>query len=576
MLLAGAWAMAAGCDGCSAVDRKVSVRQGDDDSASAYQSETSTVRIDTELVNGADYPRYVVGYNDSTNTEQLDPLSCWKFIGPMSTTAWAVKDNSAADWVAKPQLSPPNGVLALHGDPWLAVWNSHDPIFFPNVVLYASLGQTGAGHREGLSDIVIARARVPNGAPQPITFEPPVLLFHSNGVDGTKLAIAGDGQSALAAWAGSPPQGSETAQVKYFFGITQPNLVIPDDNTAQRVDAKSSDVVTPLGPNGVAPSTCQLVFSTMHPVIAAGQHGYYLGAKWEYTCNGISFNRYEVWRSDETYSSWRRILSVEPPSGVVGNTILNAQDLTTGEFGTGRAVTRNALDLRLTAGRGEEDEFILLVTTLKDDGANPGETSRNRVIYYRLDHADTCTASLDDRNSCGIVDLMPRVVDDQLNPQTTRPNGAWEVLPAPFVGSVPDGAPDSRVGIAWYTQPYRGSTDPNVTAEMRSWTIVEAVVSSDGGDTFTGPYTLTTDTGHHDAVGDYFIPCQFLSDLPACSSGTDKVNGYFGDYFSGTFLFRDPSARAVLATWSDSREGCSAQGIPTTHQHVWSGELVIQ
>jgi hypothetical protein len=129
------------------------------------------------------------------------------------------------------------------------------------------------------------------------------------------------------------------------------------------------------------------------------------------------------------------------------------------------------------------------------------------------------------------------------------------------------------VGILWYTQPYRGLS--NVSDEMRARTVVEAVVSDDGGLSYSGPFNLTSGTStdpSDPAIGTYFHPCQWLVSSPSgCSS-----SGYFGEYISGTFLLPTTTNLSMVGTWGDSREGCQKQGLPTTHQHVWAGRITPQ
>jgi hypothetical protein len=158
-----------------------------------------------------------------------------------------------------------------------------------------------------------------------------------------------------------------------------------------------------------------------------------------------------------------------------------------------------------------------------------------------------------------------------MQPQTIETNprlGYYELKPHAFVGKVPDGgALDPRVGIVWYTQPYRGQQGMTITDEMRARTGVEGVLSTDSGKSYSSPISLISkDSGPgpptDQTIGDYFIPCQFVGD----------PSGYFGEYIGGAFL--DTKSTQLAATWADSREGCMSQSSPGTfHMHVWSGWL---
>jgi hypothetical protein len=136
---------------------------------------------------------------------------------------------------------------------------------------------------------------------------------------------------------------------------------------------------------------------------------------------------------------------------------------------------------------------------------------------------------------------------------------------------VPDGTLDERVGIVWYAQPYKGRV--SATAQAKTKTVVEAVVSTDGGLSYQGPFLLTAaserDGSYTDdeAIGPYFFPCPVVIST-ACPS-----RGYFGEYISGAFQLAAPTATAMVAAWGDSREGCLDQGVQTHHHHVWAGAV---
>ncbi len=144
--------------------------------------------------------------------------------------------------------------------------------------------------------------------------------------------------------------------------------------------------------------------------------------------------------------------------------------------------------------------------------------------------------------------------------------GIWESKPALFTGKVPDGTVDERVGVVWYSQPYKGRG--KATDEMRARTLVEAAVSSDGGVSFSGPFNLTAkgdlsaDPPLDPDIGVYFHPCQLL------------CTGDFGETISGAFQFTSPTVHTIVAAWGDSREGCTDQSATTRHQHVWAGAVL--
>src|SRR4029434_2137365 len=177
------------------------------------------------------------------------------------------------------------------------------------------------------------------------------------------------------------------------------------------------------------------------------------------------------------------------------------------------------------------------------------------VVQWRLPNADRCDAAghRGDLDSCG-SSLAAAEVDSLSTPSKMdsvgNRAGIWESKVAAFSGRVPDGTIDPRIGMIWYSQPYKGLL--SVTDEMRTRTIVEGVVSTDGGLSYRGPCTLTARRAadppprpEDDNIGFYFYPCQIL-----CS-------GYFGEYLSGVFEFLAPTTTPIVGTWGCSRGGCT-------------------
>ena len=98
-------------------------------------------------------------------------------------------------------------------------------------------------------------------------------------------------------------------------------------------------------------------------------------------------------------------------------------------------------------------------------------------------------------------------------------------------------------------------------------TFVEAVVSADGGATWSKPFEVT---GMAPGEPTHVDGGQFHQTFYPCPTAT---LGYFGDYISGTFQDQDPTSQAVVVAWTDSRKGCTGQTSLTTlqHQHVYVG-----
>src|SRR5262245_11172714 len=195
-----------GCRGLKSVDFPVSSPPGD--SAGAHrgfaQSETAMVRIDLTADRSPDEPlaRYLVGYNDDTLAVADAGASCFTFQSQRpSLDGWARSDQFGGDWQRQEQLPVSaalvrRGVGARHGDPWLAAWSSKNPQV-PNIVLYVSVAQRGPGRLDGPFFLLLTRS-LDNG----INFEDSLVLLGPQGAvpDGPKIAITGDGTTALVVW----------------------------------------------------------------------------------------------------------------------------------------------------------------------------------------------------------------------------------------------------------------------------------------------------------------------------------------------------------------------------------------
>lgn len=503
------------------------------------QAETSLLRID-HTENGSPVSRFMVTFNDDTNTAIPDGIS-WQYDpnGLKSTSGWATSPNGKT-WTRRTQIVASQalknaGLNALHGDPWIAGWNSKDPNS-PSVALY-SIGQTGLARFGPPWYLAVARS-MDSG----VTFQDPVIVLgpQPSLPDGPKVAVTGDGNFAIVAWHGPGIQYKVLSNVRNNGGMT-----IPPDNGGVH-DVLPATIATPPNNCGASP--------ILHPQVAATVHTFYLTLRVAY-CQLVHF---EVYRADAAAlaagGSFVRVLSVTDP---IGESDLAAQNLQAGTFA--HDFDRGGLGMSLAAGADQFGDYVLLVA--QRTATVQGENSHNEIVQFRLGSADTCDAAnhKGDLDSCGAIDMQPQPIEGQ--PRL----GMYELKPQAFVGKVPDGAfIDQRVGIVWYTQPYRGQQG-NITDEMRTRTGIEAVVSTDAGKTWSAPLRLVSkDNGPGPAtdpnIGDYFNPCQFKGD----------PDGYFGEYIGGAFL--DYYSNAVVATWADSRESCFSQSSPGTfHMHVWAG-----
>ncbi len=567
MLLAFAPLALEGCNGCRSLDAPVSSPPAETTAAHRTfpQSETSMVRIDQgkDRPRGEPISRFIVAYNDSTDAVVDAGSACWSFNPDRPTLdGWARSDDFGSTWQRQPQLPvgwllPFLGIHARHGDPWLASWKNPNPKV-PGIVLYVSVGQANLARFGSPFFLLLARSRDAGK-----TFGTIKILGPQNAVpDGPKVAITGDGKIAMVVW-NEPGSGIPN---KFLWELDQASMSM-----------SNVGIIDPVAIADPPQAGCTFQSATAHPRVAAGRSTFYVGARVSYRCNTTLVQRLEVYRNTALGlalgSPWRRIVSAAAPislaSGSVG--ILNVQDITmTPQFGT--RTDRGSSLPTLAVGQGPDGEFVVLADVQVQGGTLPDELQREKVILYRLANAEGCNAASHrgDLDSCGqsLVgqDLDALCTGTSMDAVANRA-GVWESKPALFTGKVPDGTMDERVGVVWYTQPYKGRM--SVTDEMRARTVVEAAVSMDGGKTFEGPFLLTGPSQGDDRtpiqedpdIGPFFHPCQIL-----CS-------GYYGEYISGLFQFAEPGLKTILATWGDSREGCTDQTPKTTHHHVWSGAV---
>lgn len=556
-----------GCHGCGSIDYPVSSPPGDSAGAhrSFAQSETTMVRIDQlgDRPEGEPAARYLSAYNDDTSAiMDATDGTCFRFAPARPTLdGWASSDAFGGDWVRHEQLPVSSalqkqGVQARHGDPWLAAWSSRD-FAAPGIVLYVSVAQGSLASRQGPWFLLLSRSH-DNGK----SFEDPFVLLGPQGdiPDGPKVAITGEGTSALVVW-------------NQFGQPGVPSRIVW--NLDANLTASATALLDPVAIGDPPDPSCRFSGAAAHPRVAAGRSTFYVAALVSYTCSAGPKQRLEVYRNPAIGiafgAPWERILSAAPPPSVTsaGFGILNVQDANgTPRFGT--RIDRGSSLPSLAVGQAADGEFVIAADLQVQAGTLPDEAQREKVILFRLAKADSCDA----RDHRGDLDSCGSAVAGQEIDTLAKPNGMqtvssragiWESKPALFTGKVPDGTVDRRVGLIWYSQPYKGRM--SVTDEMRARTIVEAAVSTDGGLTFQGPFNLSAarpDDGgppEDPNIGAYFYPCQIL-----CS-------GYYGEYLSGAFQFADASPTAIVGTWGDSREGCTSQSLMTRHHHVWAGAV---
>jgi len=522
------------------------------------------VRVDQlgDRPRGEPAARYLSAYNDATSAMVDAGSLCWAFSAERpSLDGWSRSDEFGGDWLRQEQLPVSSalqgsGVRARHGDPWLAAWSSKS-VTVPGVVLYVSVAQASLARYGPPWFLLLSRSR-DNG----VSFEDSIVLLGPQSVvpDGPKVAIAGDGLMAVVVW----NEGSAGIPFRLVWNLTEPTMAM-----SATALIHPETVADPPQPG------CTFAGAAAHPRVAAGVSTFYAAARVSYNCPAGREERLEVYRNPSAGFAfgvpWRRIVSVETPPSLASASfgILNAQNAAgTPRFGT--RVDRGSSLPTLAVGQAPDGEFVVLADLQVQAGTLPDEAQREKVILLRLGKADTCDAvhHKGDLDSCGEA-LAGREIDAIAAPndmQTVENRaGIWESKPALFAGKVPDGTVDQRVGLVWYSQPYKGRI--TVTDEMRARTIVEAAVSTDGGLTFKGPFNLTAaregdgSLPEDPSIGSYFHPCQMI-----CS-------GYFGEYVSGVFQFADSGPSAIVATWGDSREGCDDQSARTHHHHVWAGAV---
>ena len=584
--MAGASALLAvagstGCSGCVIVDAPVSVTGNPNSVAPdhrAFQSETSLARIDAMNGAGNVFSHFVVTYNDATSAETPDPTECWTFAAEDSLDGWATSDDLGETWTRHPQLPPLSGssLQRRHGDTWVAAWNNPYVLqnslnslgFDGSVVLMVSVAQEGPRGYDGPWGLYVNRMIYYAGDTTiDLTRDTEIALGPDpNLADGPKVAIRGDGSRAIVGWDLPPMRYLQITDLHPlgFLGPT-PMTFGPQKQVA------------PMAVGSPPDSNCsgaQWVGVT-HTQLAAGDAFFYAVGEWTYLgCKDPDPNRLEVYRS-ATGDTWERILSVRLPPQAPGvvPAHLGTQSITGPTRYSPAFVDRGDEGPSLAVGLAADGDYLLVVADQAQVGdPTRNESTRERIIQWRVPRADTCAADTRDLFSCDGVQNLPFQEIDALAKATdlatiASRTGVWESKPHVFTGSLSDGHTiDPRVGVIWYAQPYRGLMTAD--DEMKARTIVEAVVSGDGGQTYAGPFNMMAGSSVEPAdpaIGVYFHPCQFEA-ASSCRS-----DGYYGEYISGMFQTALPSNFSILGAWGDSREGCVQQGLPTVHQHVWSG-----
>ncbi len=268
------------------------------------QAETSLIRVDQ--LTGQSWARsYVLAYNDDTDSvaPPMGPnFDDWSFVNRVSGSGYSTAD-SGFQWTYHNQLPLPAqpGVVALHGDPWLATWRS--PIANQrSIVLYTSLGNSSLiAHQFNyavVNSVVLARS---TDAGQ--TFETPIIVAidpsseqDNRNKDGPKVAISAYGR-ALVAW--------EQEGLHAFAAVTgiqawqQLNvgqrIVIDPLQMGQPPRASQSDYS-----RGYGDKDCLVglrAVALRHPVIAAGFDFFYLASHVRYSSTYCEEKRrYEVYQ----------------------------------------------------------------------------------------------------------------------------------------------------------------------------------------------------------------------------------------------------------------------------------------
>lgn len=249
-------------------------------------------------------------------------------------------------------------------------------------------------------------------------------------------------------------------------------------------------------------------------------------------------------------------------------------------LGIGGADRGDASGLSIAvASEPDDGEFIFLVSNeeIETPGRDPNEASYAQIVYWRIPRITSCTGGSKDLEACGQVgqgEAWKYLLDLSLHSQPLfGRRGAYEIKPYAFAGATPDSQPrDSRVGIVWYDQAFRGLLNPPVA---RTTTAVYVAFAQDGGKTgFSGPRQLNLENplvprtpDNWDAtLGPFFRPCLTMHSIGRVS------DNYFGEYISAAFAHREPQLVDVVGAWTDSRDGCISQAWPLTiHMHIWAG-----
>ncbi len=415
-----------GCiNGCQEVDVPVSSQPNDSSGMhrTTLQSETSIVRATTiDPENPLLNRNFVVGYNDETGAEgQIEPDSVLGLANSIDDgNTWQRHDQLAIN----EQIAP---IDRTRGDPALAAWNP------PNggrssVVLYTGLGSEP---RQGQPDYIVISRSIDGGR----SFEPMQKFWGKNGAaDGPKVAISGDSNPlGLVTWlrvAPEPPDGFLffKAYYKPVYNITGPApwAGVQGDELARELAPSTAG----LSPSGGIISPCaydQGQFDhdrDFHPQLAAGRTHFYVAMFVSYIGHPLTETgscplqqRFEIYRASQpdiflvAPNPWRRIMSVEaPPIIARASDAMNGRDK---EHDNYSARTRGSSGPPIAVGLDAGGNEFLVAVTVSNPPPLAGESTREKVIQYRLDRVDTCDAQgfrLDLQN-CGGQQVVAQEAD---------------------------------------------------------------------------------------------------------------------------------------------------------------------
>jgi len=483
-----------------------------------------------------------MAYHDLTDQSDAFAGGEYRLVPDASLAGYATSDDGGESWTRRghlPVSSTDPDLGRLFSDPWVDA--SGGTVLY--TMMAAARGEVGSPVQVTGVSMSVSR----DGGE---TFGEPFFIVRDPRVDGPRVAVSEMRDQALVTWL----EGDDRSSVYYA--------------TLSAVSSPAGPILTP--PRSFSPMIT--VFSSVlvaHPAPAVGPSGTWYVAVDLLYLSALMQRRLEVHRSRDGVE-WERIISVERPPDEPGMQ------------GVGALTERDAGPALAVSSDGSGD-VVLLVAKRRTDPTATEPLPRQKVIQYRLPHADTCDA--------GRSDLDLRGCDPTLTDGATEPDlsaqlfidgepqgpllagrtGLFQNQPAVFAGG--SGPDDRRVAIYWYVQPWRGV--PSMPSR-RGWTAVEGVVSNDAGETYRILNRITVPIpgipsviGPEADTGTFFEPCQtFDPDDPT-------EEGYFGHYNRGAFVEDDVDDLHTVGAWADSREGCLLQtptaAGPTHHQHVFTG-----